>query len=218
MKLHKPLLALAAAVAAVLSTAASANVIVDVSLDTSSLAGNSGSPFVLDLQLNDGSGTSDANNTAVVTQLSFGTGSAVGVPQVGGGATASAGTVTLADSGFVNFFDQSFTPGSKLSFDLNLTTNVDAGPTPDEFSMSLFDAAGNMIPTTGLLSAFLVIDIDSNAPTIQTFAGSGDFAAIGAPIVGPIAPPGGSAPEPGTVALLGLAGIGLLRTRRKPRD
>ena len=218
MKLRTPLLALAALTTAVLSSAASASVIVGVSLDTSSLEGMAGSPFVLDLQLNDGSGTNDANNTAVVTQLSFGTGSAVGSPTVGGGAAVSAGTLTLSDSSFLNSFDQAFQPGSKLSFDLNLTTNVDAGPTPDEFSMSLFDAAGNMIPTSGLLSAFLVVDIDSSAPQIQTFAGIGDFAAIGAPIVGPTAPPTGSAPEPGTVALLGLAGIGLLRARRKRRD
>src|SRR5215471_15938723 len=113
MKLRTPLLALAALTTAMLSSAASASVIVGVSLDTSSLEGMAGSPFVLDLQLNDGSGTNDANNTAVVTQLSFGTGSAVGSPTVGGGAAVSAGTITLSDSSFLNSFDQAFQPGSK---------------------------------------------------------------------------------------------------------
>jgi hypothetical protein len=56
-----------------------------------------------------------------------------------------------------------------LGFTLDTTTNVDAGPTPDEFSFSILDNSGAPIPTTGFVDAFLVLDIDSSNPTPQTF-------------------------------------------------
>jgi hypothetical protein len=215
---RKRLLALAALIASTLSAAASASVMVSVTLDTSSLAATPGSAVILDLQLNDGSGTNDANNTAAITDLNFGTGAAVGDPTVGGGASGTiAGGVGLTDNVFLSFFDQAFQPGSLLSFNLSLSTNPDAGPTPDQFSFSLFDAAGNQISTTGLLSAFLVIDINALTPIIQTFAGSGDFAAIGAPTIGAVAPAPASVPEPTTLALLGMAAVALCLSRRCKR-
>ena len=65
-----------------------------------------------------------------------------------GGASGDLGTsVTLTDSDFLNEFTQDFTPGSLLEYDVNLTTNVDTGFTPDAFSFALFQN-GVEIPTT----------------------------------------------------------------------
>ena len=52
---------------------AQAQVVFHVSLDTSALTTLAG-PFSLDFQLNDGSGTGDANNTAILSHFTFGTG------------------------------------------------------------------------------------------------------------------------------------------------
>ncbi|HEY6358872.1 MAG TPA: hypothetical protein VIX35_11540, partial [Vicinamibacterales bacterium] len=44
-------------------------------------------------------------------------------------------------------FVEFFTPGSSLSFQLDLTTNVDTGGTPDAFAVSILDSSGASIPT-----------------------------------------------------------------------
>jgi hypothetical protein len=74
------------------------------------------------------------------------------------------------DSDFFNQFIQEFTPGSTLSFDVQMTTNVDAGPTPDAFSFAILDRTLAEIPTFGLADAFLFVDINSPTPTVQAFA------------------------------------------------
>jgi len=63
--------------------------------------------------------------------------------------------VALVDSAFLNIFASSFTPGSLLSFDFALTTNVDAGATPDQFSLVLLQADGT--PSTPKIRAAQIL-------------------------------------------------------------
>jgi MYXO-CTERM domain-containing protein len=202
--------------AALLFTALSARaqLAFTVSLNTAPLVGSPNGPFSLDFQLNDGSGTNDANNTATLSNFSFGGGSAAGSPTLIGGASGDiATTATITDSDFLNELTEGVTPGNTLSFDVNLTTNMDAGGTPDEFSFALLDVNGN-IPTAGG-GFFVIVDLDSATPTVQTFTAQDPYAAIGSP---QITIAGQTVPEPSpawfaaSALLLGIA----LRTRRRP--
>ena len=183
-----------------------AGVIYDVSLNTTPLIGEAAGPFSLGFQLNDGSGAGDANNTAILSNFQFGIGgSASGSPSVFGGATGDLSSgITLIDSSFLNALAQSFNPGNSLSFRIQVSTNLDAGGTPDEFSFSILDSSGAQIPTNGFVDAFLLLDIDSSNPTLQTFSsdpsrppqGGGGGITLDAPQATL------ASPEPGTFILL----------------
>jgi hypothetical protein len=135
------------------------------------------------------------------------------------------GTVTLTDSAFLNSFIQEFAAGSLLTMRLTLTTEVDPGPTPDQFSFAILDNTGFEIPTQGLggvgTDVFLLIDINSANPATQIFGtdtsrfpfGGGDPIDMAAPDVStPI-------PEPATwvLVLIALASVGIFRKVRPPR-
>ncbi|HEY9154117.1 MAG TPA: NF038129 family PEP-CTERM protein [Opitutaceae bacterium] len=145
---------------------------VRVNVDTHSLIGNPAGPYSLDFQLNDGSGWGDANNTASLSGFKFGSGGAAGSGSSFGGAGGDLGSnVWLTDSSPFNEFYQGFTPGSWLSFDLSLTTNVDGGGTPDAFSFAILDGALMNLPTQSPGSdAFLAINIDSATPWVSTYS------------------------------------------------
>jgi hypothetical protein len=186
------------------------DIIDTVTINTSPLIGHSAGPFALELQFNDGNGTGDANNTAVLSTLMFGGGSVSGTPSVFGGVTGDLGSsITMTDSSFFNQFIQGFSPGISLSFQLALTTNLDSGGAPDEFSLSILDSSGVEIPTLGPANAFLIIDINSATPSTSAFAsdtGQSPNAAgppidIGAPQIGSVS----SVPEPNTFVLLSAA-------------
>jgi hypothetical protein len=174
-----------------------------VSLDTSGLSGL----FELAFVFTDGSGTGDANNTVALDHFFFGSGgSAGGVDSLltTGGGTGTLGTaVTLVDSDFFNILAATFTAGSELSFDIRLTTSVDAGGTPDQFSIALLQANGAQIATTdpGGANALLSIDIDSGRPAFRAFASD----LTPAPIV--MLP--ATVPEPSSLPLL-VVGLALV--------
>jgi hypothetical protein len=197
---------------------ARSSVAYNVVLDTSSLAA-APDGYSLFFQLNDGSGSNDANNTVTLSNFAFGSGGAMGLPQVSGGASGDFySTVTLTDSDFFNGFVQQFVPGTVLSYRLDLTTNVDAGGVPDLFAMSILDGNGSEIPTLDPsgTNTLLTVTIDSplgiqswtTDPSIAT--STGNFITMGAPVVSDA----GSVPEPSTFLLLGIGAAGLLGLRR----
>jgi hypothetical protein len=168
-----------------------------VSLDTSGLSGT----FELGLILIDGSATGDANNTITLTNFGFGGGSAGAVDPLlttSGASGDFASGVTLTDSEFFNVFAETFTAGTLLTFDFGLMTNIDAGGTPDQFSLALLQSDRTRIPSSDPSGALLVVNIDSAQPGFLGFATD----LTPAPIVTFAA----TAPEPSTALLLALAG------------
>jgi hypothetical protein len=204
--------AFVATAALALASAASADIQFRVQLDTSSLVSNPSGPFTLDFQLNDGSGLGDANNWASISNLTFGGGSASsGTVWTMGGASGDLGSsVALVDSDpLLNDFTQGFTPGSWLSFDVSLSTNVDAGLTPDEFSFAILDSNFFNLPTTSLgTDTFVQVAIDSANPSVLTAASLDG--AIPAPSVTPV-------PEASTYGIMGAALLGLAALKRRCR-
>jgi hypothetical protein len=214
--------------AAILCTSAHASPItITVSLDTSALIGHPAGPFSLDFELTDGSGTDDGNNTVTLSDFQFGGGGAQGTATLVGGATGDlTSTVVLTDSSFLNEFTQASSPGSVLTFTMQFTTNVDAGGTPDEFSFQILDSSGAALPSQSIstlgFDSFIVIDINSATPSVESFAtdstmspsAGGKPVDIAAPQVVPSAPVSG-VPEPGNVGLTAAAIAALCASRSK---
>lgn len=171
-----------------------------VTIDTSGLLGNPAGPFTLDFQLNDGSGgPGDANNTVTINNFNFGGGGGpFGLVTTIGGASGSlpGGSVSITDTVFWNEFYQSFAIGSTLKFDVNLTTNLDPLPTPDQFVVYILDNALVPVQTTDPTvgrGAVIVVDVNSATPTVEQYA-------LIASVI----------PEPSTIMLFGLGGTALL--------
>jgi hypothetical protein len=206
-----------------------ATILYDVKMNTSPLIGHPAGPFTLSFQLTDGAGTGDGNNSISLTNFQFGGGSAVAPPIASPGASGSlASGVTLTDTAFLVTFDQMFNPGATLSFLLGLTNNVDAGPTPDQFSFLVLDSSGSALPTASLASlgadVFLTADLASASPTVRTFASdpfrfpsTGNAITIAAPTA---TLADAAVPEPSTLGaaftgLVLIAGASIGRARRK---
>jgi len=185
-----------------------------VTINTSLLEGSGA--FGLAFQLEDGSGTGDANNTVVLSHFTFGGGSAGAVDLTAGGAAGNmTSAITMTDSDpFFNAFAQNFTPGATLSFEATMTNNADVGAFDDMFLVSLLDGSGNGIPT---------LDPSGNDTLVTfTMSGKGAFPAEASwgtdtsQTAYHVAAPNVMTPEPGTWMLMsgGLLGLGLLRRRK----
>ena len=214
--------ALICAAAVWTATSAKAQVAYRFTLNTSPLIGASAGLFYLDFQLSDGSGAGDANNTAWLSNFQFGGGNsfgAVGGAGSFGGNLSSA--VSLTDGSFFNEFYQAFTPGAWLQFDLNLTTRVDSGSTPDSFAFAILDGTLSNLPTLSAGSdVFASIDITSSSPTVRVFAGNGAMSpAAGGPPIVLAAPMVVPVPEPSTYGLAATSTLlGLIVLRRRLRS
>ena len=195
------------------------NLIFDVSVDTSALIGNPAGPFSIEFQLNDGSGTNDGNNTVLVSNFNFGGGMPVGAATLIGGAIGDlSSTVKITDNNFLNEFFQEFVPGPILSFHVNLSTLVDPGPQPDQYSFAILDCSLIEIPTTSPANALVAVDINQQL-TIQTFRGdpNGVLGCNGAPGIPLPTPRIVSEPGSLSLSLLGVLTVSLLAMLQRRR-
>jgi len=202
--------------------ACNASFIFTISVDTSALIGHPAEPFYSEFQLNDGSGTGNGNNTALLGPFDFAGGAPVGSPILIGGASGDLSShVVLSDDDFLNEFIQQFMPGPRLTFDVELSTVVEPGPQPDQFSFAILDCNLIEIPTLGPADALVIADITAQ-PVARAFASdlSRTSGCGGGPIPIRVIQP--SIPEPMTLALIVVAIIatGVVsgsRTRRSMR-
>lgn len=163
--------------------------IVNVSVNTSGLGSSADSEIFFFL-------IGTGNNTAILSDISLGGGSAGAVDTLSttGGASGSlSSSISLNDNtDFLNIFAQSFLAGSDLSFVLDLTTNA-LSPNPDQFSFTILDPNGNPIPNSDPTGNdnLLAINLDSSTPTTNIYS---DLVKTPAPI---------PTPEPSSFLLLG---------------
>jgi hypothetical protein len=211
-----------------LAASASAQLTFRVTVDTSTIAGGT---YYMEFTLSDGQvvglGTPDTNNSAAISNFSFGGGAAGAVlpPNIGNASGSAPGNISLADGdpGGVADVAQAFTAGSSLSFDVFLTTNVDAGGVPEQFSFFLLDSSFAPIPTTSPGSAaspanaFVVVNVTSSALTaanVRAFDSGPGTPGIPTSTISAVA-----APEPGSLALLlpvmGTAGMVIRKRKRR---
>jgi hypothetical protein len=199
-----------------LRQAASAEMIYNVTLDTTPLVGHPAGPFVVFLAFTDGSGIGDANNTVTVSDLSFGGGAALADPITFGSVSGSLeGGLTITDASAVNFFEEGFNPGLQLSFSLDLTSNDDEGGIPDRLTFFILDSLGLPLPTLAPAGDyFFGVDLGSTGPVFDAWGSDfsrspslGSPVTISAPI---IASP---VPEPSTIWLLNAMVIALAAVR-----
>jgi len=176
-------------------------------LNTSSLPTNQG-PFYLAFQLEDGSGTGDANNTVTLYNFDFYGGSAAGSPVTFGGATGSLETgITITDSDpFFNAIYEGFTPGPMLTFDADFTDNADVGPFQDQMLMSILDPTLNGIPTLDPsgLDSFLTVTLDGTTVTLPNGVVTPPLAVYSSDLTQTTynIPAGAAVPEAGSLTLL----------------
>ena len=199
----------ALAAALVLTTAASQASFFHVNINTAALnlaPASANGPFSLDFQFNDGGVL--GNNSATISNFTYGAGSATGSATLIGGALGNIGSTVTFDntSAFQELF-QTFTPGAILGFDVSLTQNLD-GATPDGFVVAILDNNLLNITTNGLGDSLLLAEINTTNPiptgSLSFGAGTGNYAGVTLTAV----------PEPGT-ALFGAALLGACVTVRR---
>jgi hypothetical protein len=203
------------ALLAVMPSPGRADLTFTVTLNTTPLESEGGSgPFYIDLTLTAGSTVNTAQ--ATINSFSFGTGGSAGsnstITLTNGAAGSLGSGVTLNDSTNYNDFNQAFTPGSLLTFNVDIATTSISTPIPANFSFSILDGTGNAIATTDPsgASTLLNLDLTGPSPTIHTYSSPSDN--LGAPSVSYP----GSVPEPASLAMtaIGLVMAGSIARRR----
>lgn len=184
----------------------------DVTVDTSSISGTTGS---LDFNFNPGSLVTQSASLQILSFTSDGT--LAGSPELTGDVSGALPSTLTFDngSGFNDYFE-GFTFGSTLSFDVSLYGPALSSPdgtstSGSTFAFSMFSDAAGTTPTltsdTTDGFAFTVdVNLDGSTTVTNYSSETGVVAATG---------PVSAVPEPGNVALigLGLGAIGLVRRR-----
>lgn len=174
--------------------------------DTSMLSPLAG-VYSLDFQLVSPDYPSLTGNSATVSSVTFGGGSASGTSYypanggVSGSLTSLPLTLFVAD--FFNSVTADFVPGSMLSFALDLTNVGPAGAFPDQFSMAIL-LNGLELATSDPTGANKLLSVDLTGGSVS----ANQYALAVAPV-----------PEPATWALLafGLTAVAV-RGRRRLRS
>jgi hypothetical protein len=191
-----------------------ADMIYEVTVDTSSLNGTNG---YLDFQFNPGNASALAA-LATISNFTGGTpGSANSFPLAGNTGDASGslpGTLTLDNGTAYNDSFQGFTYGSSFSFDLTLSgpaLDNPSGNVGSSFALSLYAADGaTPLLTTDPNNSVLTINLNADGTTtIETFlTPTGDPSVVTATAMN-------AAPEPSSLVLMATAlPAGLLAWRR----
>jgi hypothetical protein len=213
---------------AVLPKGARADVVFTVDLNTTPLVTDlADQPFSLAFQLLQGD-PANATNTATIGDFMLGGGSAAPCPSncttFGNESGDATSAIHLSTADSFEALIQTFTPGSSLSFTVDLTTHPNSGVAPDAFAFSILDSSLFPIPTQDPTGAdsLLSVFINSTNPAILTYATDPTTLTHAGNISLTMGPPTITAavttvPEPGSFALLGTAlacvGIGALRFR-----
>jgi hypothetical protein len=155
---------------------ARADEVFTVDLTTTPLTTDPGDqPFSLAFQMVQGD-PANTTNTATIGDFLFGGGSAGTCPldctTFGNESGNANSTIDLSTSDGFESLIQTFTPGTHLSFTVDLTTNPNSGATPDTFAFSILDSSLFPIPTQDPTTAdsLVTIFIDSTKPTVFAFA------------------------------------------------
>jgi len=154
-----------------------------VEVITSPLISNPNAPFYLDFQMN--SGGTGSGNSATVNNFTFVGGGPTGSSTVYGNASGDLTTGVSFTADPVNAFTeiyQSFNPGTKVSFYVNVTANSAPG-TPDSFHFAILDSTDLVLPqiptsAPNTLDLF-AIEINGTA-SAWSWTGTGDYEGISA--------------------------------------
>jgi hypothetical protein len=195
------------------------DIIYNVMINTDSLIGNANAPFALDFQLTSGDTASGVFNSAILSGFQFGVGGSSGnrspFPNSGNASGTLESIVTLSTSNgtFFNEFSQYFNPGNVLTFQLDLTNNVQPAGTPDEFTLQLIDQTLNEISTTDPSgsNSLAVIDLTGAGLQPQIYITNGD----GVTILPELSTSTSPVPEPATFGTLAIALSALLLVGRR---
>jgi hypothetical protein len=207
---------------AALGRPASSQLQYHVQVDTSGL--NSASTYYTEFTLSDGHvvslGSPDSNNSVTLSNFTFGGGASGAVlpPFVGNASGSTASSVLLADGDAGGTADQTqaFTPGSILGFDVSMTTNADAGGTPDTFTFYLLDSSLNALPSNApAQTPNALLGADITGPSM-TLANVNTFNSAALPNSPDVTPAATATPEPGALALfVGASLCGSLTVLRR---